>query len=307
MSALIAARNADLWAVHPFLSAIVPSVIMHQPLTGEVQNGLSMLSVGGWTAHRGVDAPPHRHAGWKITYYRTGRIDSVVDGIVHDVTPGTVLVLPPNAVHVEIATTAYSNYYLIVDATDAPPWPDACHGETAHEIGRLLGALLREDSAADQHSPAMTRALLTAVDVTLRRHHAGTRRGVAEEIVRATELLFEERFATSLMITDVAAEVGVSPSTLRHYFATTSTIPAQTMLRRIRLRHALTMLRTSDLPLAAIAHRCGFSSASHLSRDVTAETQQSPGRWRATTSVSGQAAGSVISADNASNVVLTSR
>lgn len=253
---------------------------MHPTPIGEDPSRLSLLSVGAWTARRGVDAPPHRHAGWKITYYRTGRIDSVVDGVHHDATPGTVLVLPPNAVHVEIARTAYSNYYLITEIPDAPAWPDSCHGETAHEIGRLLGALLREDSATDRHSAAMTGALLTAVDVTLRRHQAGSRRGVAEEMVHATELLFEERFATRLMITDVAAEVGVSPSTLRHYFATTAQTSPQAVLRRVRLRHALTMLRTSDLALTAIAHRCGFASASHLSRDVKAETGQPPGRWR---------------------------
>ena len=241
---------------------------------------MRMLSVGSWTAERGQHAPPHRHAGWKITYYRSGRIDSVVEGMRYQARPGTVLVLPPNAAHEEVARTAYSNYYLVLDVDGEPAWPAQCLGETAHDIGWLLAALVREESAPDQHTPAMIDAQLRTLDITLRRHHPDEVPSRPESVVRAADQIFEERYATRLTIEAVAADVGVSPSTLRHYFADTTGIAPQTALRRVRLRHALTMLRTSDLPLTAIAARCGFHSASHLSREVKADTGTSPGRLR---------------------------
>lgn len=239
-----------------------------------------MLSIGAWSAERGQDAPPHRHAGWKVTYYRTGRIDSVVDGVRYDARPATVLVLPPNAAHEEIARTAYSNYFLILDIEAEPAWPTQCLGDAAHDIGRLLAGLVREESAPDRHSPAMIGALLSTMDITLSRHHPAETLSRPASVVRSVEQIFEERYPTRLTIEAVAAEVGVSPSSLRHYFADTLGIAPQSALRRVRLRHAMTMLRTSDLPLSAIAGRCGFHSASHLSREVKADSGTSPGQLR---------------------------
>src|ERR1700712_1034206 len=103
----------------------------------------TVISTGAWSARQGQSAPAHRHAAWKITYYRTGRITSVVDGERYDVVPGTVLVLRPDQAHEEIAHTAYSNYYTLVEAGSDQPWPVRCDGDDAHDVGRICAALLR--------------------------------------------------------------------------------------------------------------------------------------------------------------------
>lgn len=235
------------------------------------------LSIGSWTAAEGQHAPPHRHAGWKVTYYRTGRIDSIVDGARYEVGPGDVLVLRPNALHEEIAHTAYSNYYLLVEAVEDPLWPAACFAEAAEDVGWLLARLLRENSTAEG---AMTPALLQLLDLTLRRTHPDAHLSPTHAIVRAVEQLYEESYSTPISIAGTARLMGVSPSSLRHYFVEQRGLPPQEALQQVRLRHALTLLRTSDLPLASIAERCGFHSASHLSRRVKAATGSSPGRLR---------------------------
>jgi len=99
-------------------------------------------------------------------------------------------------------------------------------------------------------------------------------------MVRAVEQWFEEAYSSPISIAGAARRVGVSPSSLRHYFAEQRGLSPQEALQQVRLRHALTLLRTSDLGLASIAERCGFHSASHLSRRVKAATGSSPGRLR---------------------------
>jgi len=239
-----------------------------------------VISTGAWSARHRQHAPAHRHAAWKITYYRTGRITSVVDGERHDIVPGTVLVLRPNQAHEEIAHTAYSNYYTLVEAAPDQPWPARCDGDDAHDVGRISAALLRETSSPDASSPSMTAALMTELDVTLRRHDPAVAPTAAERTLRAAERVVEEAYARPLSVGALAASVGVSASTLRAHFATAAGLAPLEFVRRVRLRHALGLLRTSDLSLASVAARCGFDSASHLSRHVKAVTGTPPGRLR---------------------------
>lgn len=241
---------------------------------------LRFSSIGSWTALLGQHAPPHRHAGWKVTYYRTGRIDSIVDGVRYEVTGGDVLVLHPNALHEEIAHTAYSNYYLLLEAPPDQPWPAACYAEAAHDVGWLLSRTLREASSTTPDKAAMTPALLRVLDLTLRRAHPDEHPSVSQTIVRAVEQLYEECYSGTVSISDMARQVGVSSSSLRHYFTSLRGVSPQEALQQVRLRQALALLRSSDLSLASIAERCGFHSASHLSRRVKAATGSSPGRLR---------------------------
>jgi AraC-like DNA-binding protein len=240
----------------------------------------TFISIGSWSADRGQDAPPHRHAGWKITYYRTGRIDSIVDATTYEVLPGDVLVLRPNAMHAEIAHTAYSNYYLLLDAPPDQPWPASCEGDTAHDIGWLLARMLREASSKESDSLSMTPALVQVLDLTLRRAVPGEHLSPMQAVVRSVERLYEENYSSGISIAVTARQVGVSPSSLRHYFASVRGTSPHEALQQVRLRKATALLRTSDLSLASIAERCGFNSASHLSRRVKAATGSSPGSLR---------------------------
>lgn len=54
----------------------------------------------------------------------------------------------------------------------------------------------------------------------------------------------------------------------------------QRRLLDIRLRHAVVLLQTSDLTLAAVAERCGYHSPSHLTRHVKTALDTTPGRLR---------------------------
>ncbi|WP_161606143.1 AraC family transcriptional regulator [Microlunatus speluncae] len=249
---------------------------MHRTPSPEI----TMLTVGAHSARAGQHAAPHRHAGWKVAYHRSGRIDSIVDGRRHDVSPGTVLVLRPGAAHAEIAHTAYANYYLVLRAPPDHPWPERCDGPAARDLGTFLSVLLREDGLGARRDPRLISAMITAIDLTLQRHHPSERPDRAEEIVRAVEQFFEEHFAGPISIAGSAAEVGVSTSSLRQFFGLHRGMTPQAALRAVRVRHALGLLRRSDLTQAAIADRCGFASASHLSRVIAAETGSRPGALR---------------------------
>jgi AraC-like DNA-binding protein len=238
------------------------------------------VSVGAHSARRGQHAAPHRYAVWKLAYYRSGRIDAQVDDTRYQVTPGTVLAVPPYVDHAEVAHTDYSNYYLLLHALPDQSWPRVTADVGSERLGNAFATLVREMSAIDEHSRSMIDALVQQIDITLRRDNARTQESASRVVVNAVEQLLEERHSERLRVRDVAREVGVSGSALRAYFAKYLGVSPQARLFEIRLRHAVALLQTSDLTLGAVAARCGFNSASHLSRHVKATLACTPGELR---------------------------
>lgn len=251
-----------------------------RPLHVSLTNGMRLLAVNRYSGRAGEFAPAHRHGMWKIAFYWRGKVRARIDEAEHDIAPGTVLALRPGAVHSELAITDYVNTFLLVDAPAAWPWPLRCNDDGTRGLQALYTTLQRESASPDEHSGSVAGAVLTQLDVALRRAH-GAHVTPAESVVRAAEEVFLLRHSTPVRMDEVAAEAGVSTATLRHYFARLRGMTPGQRLREIRLAHALSLLATSNLTLEAVAYQSGYHSASHLSRRVKAATGRSPGAYRA--------------------------
>jgi transcriptional regulator GlxA family with amidase domain len=80
----------------------------------------------------------------------------------------------------------------------------------------------------------------------------------------------------------VARRAGVSTRQLTRLFVAELGEPPATVIRRIRLEAAAQLLRTTDLPLSTVAHRCGLTSAESLRQAFVARYGITPSRFRAT-------------------------
>lgn len=80
----------------------------------------------------------------------------------------------------------------------------------------------------------------------------------------------------------MARRAGVSTRQLTRLFVAELGDPPATVIRRIRVEAAAQLLRTTDLPLSAVAHRCGLASAEALRQAFVARYAITPSRFRAT-------------------------
>lgn len=196
-------------------------------------------------------------------------------------TAGSVLVVPPGSSHAEQANTGYSNTFLLLDAPRQWPWPSTVIPDRDAAIGHALAALSTEAASSDRLAATMISALITRIDVILRRSTAAAGSAPAVAVVAEVERLFARRHTESLRIADVADQVAVSVSTLRTYFDRVLGTSPQARLRQIRLQQAIILLSTSDHTVEAIAAQSGYHSASHLSRHLKEVDGRSPGQLRA--------------------------
>ncbi|NNG35432.1 helix-turn-helix domain-containing protein [Nakamurella aerolata] len=242
----------------------------------------TFVSLGHYSAPKGRDAPPHRHAVWKVAVYLRGNIRTTVDGVEHQIRPGAVLVVPPQGAHAEYATTGYANRFLLVNAPDRWPWPTYIAPDSATALARVLADLADETATLPWGEPPgeLADVLLRELDIRLRRF-ADPLPSKASAIVTAAERIMADRHQQRVTVAAVAAELGVSVSTLRAHFERVLGSSPQSRLRAIRLEHAITLLRTSDLTVESVAARSGYYSAAHLARQLREDRGRPPTAFRA--------------------------
>ncbi|ROO60161.1 AraC-like DNA-binding protein [Micromonospora sp. Llam0] len=96
----------------------------------------------------------------------------------------------------------------------------------------------------------------------------------------AAERLIEHSLADpALSVPWLARRLAVSPRQLHRAFAANGTTPYR-WIRQRRLHACAVALAGSDVPVARLAHRYGFASASHLGALFRAQYGAPPARWR---------------------------
>jgi AraC family transcriptional regulator len=96
---------------------------------------------------------------------------------------------------------------------------------------------------------------------------------------RVVELI-EARLDTSLRLSDLASAAGLSPFHFSRAFKRTTDLTPTAYIMRRRVERAAELSRLTQLALAEIAHRTGFSSQSHMTRAVKAQFGETPGAMR---------------------------
>ena len=244
------------------------------------QTPMRLFGAGPYAAPQGRHFPPHRDPAWELIYYRTGYIQSVVGELAYESRPGMMVIIPPATLHSETAWTAYANFWIQIEAPLDAPWPATLMDNADENFGQICQQIVREYSVNETDGAAMIHALLTQLDIRLRRSHRQRQLPKAESIVRHAEHLLQERYAAPLTIRSVAAELGISPTYLRSLFVQMRGSTPMAYLQSVRVHRALNLLRGTDLTLDMIAGFCGYDSASHLSRCVKRATGSSPGALR---------------------------
>lgn len=99
--------------------------------------------------------------------------------------------------------------------------------------------------------------------------------------VRRAILLMEQHLINPLSVDELASKLGISKRQLERCFRDELKSSPSRYYRVLRLRVAAWMLERTPRPIAAIAHSCGFTDASHLGREFRIIYGVSPGKFRA--------------------------
>lgn len=88
------------------------------------------------------------------------------------------------------------------------------------------------------------------------------------------------RIGSALRVSDLAAEVNMSPSHFTRAFTIRLGLSPYTFVMKQRIDHAQMLLLASDKSLAEIAFQCGLADQAHFSRLFRRFTGMTPTQWR---------------------------
>jgi len=258
--------------------------------------------------------PAHRHPEHQILYYLTGHGTQTIERERLAVEPHTVFFIPPQCAHrfepqgrapAKALTLQFAAELPAGGADRAPETGGEDFARLAHllyDTRRLRRVRLDAEAAREaaewtdrlQEELALNRfGMLLAVQgwlmLLLRLFlEAGVKREAAAppmtraqlSFLRATDLV-RRRMDAAVSLASLAAECHVSPSTLQKIFRRSLGRPVSRFIQETKMEHAAHLLRTTDLPVKAVAAACGIADRRYFTRLFRSRLGTGPREYRA--------------------------
>jgi AraC-like DNA-binding protein len=156
------------------------------------------------------------------------------------------------------------------------PLAGSGHADASHSK-RLQGARARSIPAplptmAVSRSTMSTRACACELNSSA---------AAASALTRGVRSYIEQSLGHDLSIGKLAKVAGLSPQYFAEMFRQTTGFTPHQYVSHRRVERARQLLVDTDLPLAEVAHRCGFSSQSQFTTVFQRLTEVTPGKFRA--------------------------
>ena len=145
-----------------------------------------------------------------------------------------------------------------------------------------LGArLYHEFHRVDPISPLVIEGLILELIGELARQNTKARGRVAPRWLKQAKEILRSALPERTSLITVSTVVGVHPVHLAREFRRYYRCTAGEYVRRISIDHACALLSGSDVPLAEIASRIGYSDQSHFTRTFKRLMRMTPTQYRA--------------------------
>lgn len=268
------------------------------------EEGVSVPHFMGMTRlHSTRAAPPneiHSHPHLEVHYLVRGQQIQVLGGQTFRLTPGDVLVAHAGVPHFCGAYQARRvEYNLSVDLRGANRHFLGMQGDEATALRRelknlppffstdntlykILDRVIEHYDPKRPYTGLLVGTLVTQFLVGLvRASGMGTKPAVSAPIARAAEM-FRTGANEKITVSQVARQVGLSPSGLLPRFTREMGMGPKAFLTHERLELAMKRLRETRQSVTEIAHDLGFSSSQHFAKIFRQVLHRTPGDYRKT-------------------------
>lgn len=217
------------------------------------------------------------HDFHELIYVAAGGYQVQISGAIWHATVGDVLYYPAGTHHAPRHDPTYGSRLNIIqwdgDETFAQPFhlPDS-RGRIA-----VLAQWMVEQAGASRPPGRTTLSrMLELIRTELAELQAEAPADPIERVVQTMR-----RHPKGIHTVGRFARIaGMSASRFAHVFKARTGVSPMAFHRRMKLDHALALLRTSDLPIGRIAQEAGFATAAHFSKLVRDHTGMSPSEYR---------------------------
>lgn len=254
-----------------------------------------------------ASVPSHRHDFIEFSFVLGGKGTERINGAEHDMLPGTTVLLLPYQVHEYSATPGETlqMYICNFDMKLLTAGPESAWGVQELLLGsdrpahirlegpafeeglRLWERMYREYESSLAWKPIMLRSLLfEALSLFVRGGDEQTRgRKEAAQTMSAKGIwpvvqYVYDHYLEPLSLTALSERFNTHPAQLSTQFGGAFGIHFVDFLHELRVRHACSLLISSELPISQVAYESGFSSYPTFSRVFQRIKDMTPSEYR---------------------------
>jgi AraC-like DNA-binding protein len=252
--------------------------------------------------------PAHRHDFLEFSYVIGGKGSEIVNGVRHPMIPGTFTFILPYQIH-EIFTEPGETLVLIncmfsmdllmeagenseldgilKDEEQLSAFIQLSGDEHEHFL-RHLHEMLNEYSGHDRWRSAMLKAKLTEVLVRFDRRRRQdqpvltfTRQGITKASPTWRIIHYIQRnYQEPLTLADLSEQFSISMSRISERIKETTGLTFVEFINELRIRHACSLLLSTEMSVSEIAYEVGYGSYKTFSRLFRAMKGISPSGYR---------------------------
>ncbi|WP_248929640.1 AraC family transcriptional regulator [Paenibacillus hamazuiensis] len=256
--------------------------------------------------------PPHRHDFIEFSLVLEGRGSEFINGVEHVMLPGTTVLLLPHQIHhfrshpddpllmficnfgTELLTegpeAAWGLRDFILGRDQAQAAFVHLEGENREEGIQIWEKLFKEYERSLPWKPIVLKSLLLEALALFARSGkiaAPEDRSFWDKPASKTAKgiwpivqYVHEHYLEPLTLETLSKQFGVHPVHISKMFGEQYGLPFAMFLRELRIRHACSLLLTSDMPIAEVAYESGFSSYPTFSRTFLRIKGTTPREYR---------------------------
>jgi AraC-like DNA-binding protein len=244
----------------------------------------------------------HRHDIWHCVAYASGHGTCLLDGATIEVRAPCLILTSPGQPHSFSRLPGEDTvYHEVTFAPDRPgaiaPWSGLLHAWTGvpcalpshapctaaciDDLGSITGRIAQVVRDGRVEAPALLQTLLAETLMAVFRHLvADAVRDAPDDPLEIARRFIENHAEDPIDLDAVARSAGLSAKHLGRAFAARHGDPPMRYRRRLLMRRAAVLLRTSDAPIERIATALGFNDWRYFSRCFRSVHGRSPAAYR---------------------------
>lgn len=253
-------------------------------------------------SERSLDYAPHFHNAYEMVLVTEGRVRMCFERSCPVAGPRTLVFISNLEEHsVTVEQTPYKRYFLTIppDRADGliqdakllsvfknrPPAFENVFDVSGifDRVTALFAHMLEEYRNPGEYSGQMAGALFRELLICVYRNSPGRfplpGAPVASRIYEIQRYI-DRHFTEPVSMEALSKQFYMTPCYLSHRFREMTGYSPKQYLMRSRLTHARDLLSNSDLPVARVAQRSGFTDVNHFIRCFKAQYGTTPGQLR---------------------------
>ena len=235
---------------------------------------MNLYSVGK-SSHSLLSFPMHKHDRWELICNFSGCGTMTAKGKTFPFSEGTVVLLPPGTLHEKTAELGFEDHYVQFTGGDFEEEIYILEADPSGHVFNLIRLLCSiwfdgtDRTVCSDLFNGLMGLLRPALTQKQNRFVQQLRRRIAEEFTDP-----------DLHLQTLMAEIPINADHLRRLFKQEVGQTPQAYLTRLRLDHAMTLLRNENVSVSEAAYRSGFYDPLYFSRVFKMHMGVSPTKWK---------------------------